>query len=115
MGGPKRSGARPGHRPRAVGSSEGRGPRAPGSTGRAAVRGVGARGRAGVGVGQQRPTKGKLLERLGEARLASDRAEHRLELRVVEAREFGLTWAEIGSALHRTGQAVGKRYGVGRD
>ena len=59
----------------------------------------------------ERVTKGKVLERLWEANYAVERAEKRRERRVGEAREFGLTWAEIGRGLGVTGQAAGKRYG----
>jgi hypothetical protein len=104
MGGPSRKGPRPGHVPREQFRHEGGG----------VVRGAEPFPDASASRPRpQRVTKGKVLERLSGARLAAERADRRLAHQVKQAREFGMSWAEIGAALHRTGQAVGKRYGGG--
>jgi hypothetical protein len=103
MGGPSRKGPRPGQVPREGFRQEG-----------GVVRGAKPSTDAPASrLVPQRVTKGKVLARLGQARLAGERADRRLAHQVKQAREFGMSWAEIGAALHRTGQAVGKRYGGG--
>jgi hypothetical protein len=102
MGGPSRKDPRPGHIPRTQRRSD---------EDTAKVQRA-----MGLAVRRQRRqpvTKGVLQARLSEAQTAVERADRRVAQRVKEARDFGLSWAEIGDALGRTGQAVGKRYGRG--
>jgi len=52
-----------------------------------------------------------VLERLHDAKWASNKAERQLSAKVHQAREFGMSWAEIGRAIGMTGQGAGKKYG----
>jgi len=73
---------------------------------------VGPRPRRAKGTGTPQPlTRGKVLERLGGAQRAARRAEGRLVREVLVAREYGLTWKEIGLVVGMTGQGASKRYG----
>jgi hypothetical protein len=55
--------------------------------------------------------KGKALEVLARLRTQREAVERWVAIWVVEAREYGSTWAETGCALGVTAQAVSKRYG----
>ena len=64
-------------------------------------------------VGSVKPqavTRGKVREHLVQARLASERADRRIEEWVVKGRILGMTWAEIGRVLGMSGQGAGKRF-----
>jgi hypothetical protein len=54
-----------------------------------------------------------VLEALAVQRRKRDALEVGVRRSVVEAREVGATWAEIGSVLGVTQQAASKRFGRG--
>lgn len=99
---------RPGHVPREKPDPATRGPalRSPHS-----LRRPKARKPRGTGT-PQAVTPGKIRERLVQAQLAAERAERRIERAVIDGRQLGMSWAEIGSAIGMTGQGAGKKFGA---
>lgn len=66
-----------------------------------------------MGLSRDYRRRGEVLEALAVQRRKRDALEVGVRRSVVEAREVGATWAEIGSVLGVTQQAASKRFGRG--